>query len=247
MWRVRQLERWRATLDFSSSGQPSRDVTQLSADGLLFANAVELSDWSERRIQLIVCQDCGIEHCQPGGWLAARRAGTDVVLPPVFADMLEGESGRTEYAPPRYTTDRGVPFFDENTYPSLGRYGAEIPVAQDLPALTGTEFVRCLQWDAPVRVLGSFPDEVALRCDCLLAISEGDLAERVEALQATIHQLLAAEAVAFRPIPPGTTTRTFYLDGRGTPAWPAMAVDAAGTAYIQCEGRLAAPSAEERP
>jgi hypothetical protein len=107
MWSVRQLTSRRTTLDFSSSGQPSREVTQIFADGLLFANAAELSSWNEKRIQLIVCEACGIERCQPGGWLEPRLAGSDVIFAPAFSDMLAGESERTEYAPPPYVADSG--------------------------------------------------------------------------------------------------------------------------------------------
>jgi hypothetical protein len=243
MWRVRQLASRQAKPDFSSSGQASRQLTQVIADGILLANATELSSWNERRVQVIVCESCGVEHCQPGGWLAPRLAGLDVVFAPAFSDMIAGESERREYAPPAFVADRGVPLLDEDAYASFCKYAGELPLAKDLPVLSGADLVRCLQWEAPLRVLGSFPAPIALRRECLLAVSEGDLAETAEALDATIRQLAASESVAIRPILPGTTTRTFYLDGQGTLEWPVVAVDAAGTAYIQAAaGRIVVPS-----
>ena len=92
MWAVRDLGTRSATLDFSSSGQASRAVTQAVIDEIVFANAVELCSWDDTRVQVHVCEDCGIEHCASGGWLVSRNVGVGVAFVPAFDEMLSGRS-----------------------------------------------------------------------------------------------------------------------------------------------------------
>ncbi len=79
LWRVKRVEARQAVLDFSSSDLGQARVTQVVADGVVIANAREHTRWTERASQVQVCEECGVERCTPGGWVAARRAG-DVVL-----------------------------------------------------------------------------------------------------------------------------------------------------------------------
>src|SRR5437763_613424 len=79
---VRSVTSRRASLDFTSSEQGFRSVTQLVADGTVLVNATELCSWAPSRVQMIVCDHCGQDGCQPGGWLTMRNIGDAVALIP---------------------------------------------------------------------------------------------------------------------------------------------------------------------
>lgn len=220
MWRIDSFETRQVRLNFSSSGQPSRDVTQLVVGEIVFANAVELTDWRETdRLQLLVCESCGIEHCEPGGWLCPRSAGEYVVFIPAFPEMLGGESDRAEYAPPPYVSTKGIPVFDRGAYVALRERCSGLPAQERLPTLNGSDLVRALQWEAPMRALGRFPSSPEIRRDLVLAASDDDAATVVSELSRLLHEVGEMETVVLRPALANEKDVTLYLDGPSSPEW----------------------------
>lgn len=220
MWRIDSFESRRVRLDFSSSGQASPDVTQLVADDVVFANAVELTDWSEMaRLQVLICESCGFEHCEPGGWLCPRSAGGYVVFVPAFAAMLEGESESTEYGPPPYVTTKGIPLCDPAAYATLRERCAGLPAQEQLPRLNGIDLLRSLQWEAPMRVLGRFPVIPEVRRGLVLASSDGDAGVLVSRLSRLLNEVGEMNSVALRPALANERPVTLYLDGLAAPEW----------------------------
>lgn len=219
IWLATEITKHRVTLDFSSSEQPNPTVTQLVVDEALFANAVELTSWDEDRVQLLVCGQCGIVHCQPGGWVVPRKAGELVAFVPLFEAMLEDEEGRSEYAPPPFVVDRGVVTFPPGLYQSLQRVCEGLPDADDLEALSGEELIRSVQLNAPWRVLGRFPEPVQLRRDAIVAASDGDPQKLTDMLRKTVQDLMEAPAVRIVEADASLEPIVFYLEGPAAPEW----------------------------
>jgi hypothetical protein len=80
MWIPQVIRSGPAKLNFSSTGQNDQPVTQIYADDVMIANAVQLTDWDTERIQVLVCEACGIVHCEPGNWVTVRGAGNAAPL-----------------------------------------------------------------------------------------------------------------------------------------------------------------------
>ena len=74
MWKINSLEIKPAILDFSSSEQGKREVSRLLSDGIELINAIELVDWDSEDTQVLICEECGYVHCEPGGWVSFRRS-----------------------------------------------------------------------------------------------------------------------------------------------------------------------------
>jgi hypothetical protein len=229
---VPELSSRRLRLDFSSSGQASRDVTQVVIHGAVFANAVELTQWDDDPIQVIVCESCGIEGCEPGGWLAARTMGTCAVFVPAFDRMLEDEQGRSEYAPPKYVSTDGVPAFMPNVFAKLSALCWGLPALEQLRPLTGRDLVRALQWDAPLRCLGRFPEAPQLVRDAMLAASDGDPKDVSGELASLLASLMKVDAVELRPCEPDERVVSLFLDGPGCPEWPVLARSLGGQVLL---------------
>ena len=140
MWRIANFELRPATLDFTASEQGWRKVTQLFADGVQIINAVELVDWDAERVQFLICEQCGFEHCEPGGWVSVRRRDSSVfILPSTDYVLAEQDADRNEYSPPQYLKERGVAYFDRTTYETLRTQHPSFPAFETIRELNNRE------------------------------------------------------------------------------------------------------------
>lgn len=235
MWMVRDLQAGTATLDFSSSGGADHTVTQISVDGVMFANAAELSTWDGPHFQVRVCEECGIEHCTSGHWLVVRNVGVGVAFVPAFDAMLADEWAQKEYAPPFFAG--GMPIFSPADYATLRDWCVGLPPIDAVPDLTGNEVLRWLQWEAPAYALGTFPADVDLDQDLLLAVSDGDVSDAAALLTDAIERARGASRALLEPVPSTARALTLYLSASGTPAWTPLYV-------IDHQVRLAAPTTD---
>jgi hypothetical protein len=217
MWHVESIEHVPRVLDFSSSGQGLREVTTLIADGICIANAVSLLDFAniDERLQVHICENCGVTGCEPGGWITLRRLGSAILWVPCFEAMAADVAAAREYAPPTY--ERGLPIFGAVTYEALRRHIPEFPPIELVAPLRSRDAIRLLQWHAPGRVLGRFPDPPRLRREAVLASDLGELDRAVDALEATVAGAWENDR-PLREVENGNA-KCFYLDLPGTPAW----------------------------
>jgi hypothetical protein len=223
MWELPVLERRTAELDFSSAGLGRRQVARLVADSVVFANAIELTDWDGRDVQVVVCEQCGSVHCQPGGWLGPRRAGDYVVFAPDSRLLQSNEHDRNEYRPPEYVRDLGWPFTTRVGYKALRASMPSLPVHGELFALTRRDVVAICQWEAPAAVLGRPFERPLLRRDLLLA-ADGD----VEQLSAGLAECLESWAASEDPVvlERDATAPEIFVDVPRAPSWrPLASVD----------------------
>jgi hypothetical protein len=183
----------------------------------VFANAAEWCSWDGTCVQVHVCEECGTEHCASGGWLVPGNVGVGVAFVPAFNDMLAGRWEQEEYAPPYFA--RGMPVFVSDDYVRLRRWIDGLPPIEAVPVLTGGELLRCMQWDAPARVLGVFPADIQLDQDLLLAASEGEVSDAAAMLENAIRQTGGESRAWLTPSPPTARAVTLYLDTPGTPEW----------------------------
>jgi len=232
MWIPKEIRTSPHILDFSSSDQGMCDVQQLFVDGELFANAIGLTDWDDPdRFQVLVCEECGFEHCEPGGWLMARRSGDNVALLPCVNDMNDADDVQ-EYGPPQYLYRRGSLLFGFSTYDAFRRAGADLPSVTDLKPLVGSEALRWLQWLAPGGGLGRIGDATDLTPSDFLACSTGQLDDQLSLLKTVIRSLDKKQPIQLHDIGTGTEPIVFFLDDGSETPWPAM-VDIDGRMHLQ--------------
>ncbi len=217
MWQPLNLTTTRVALDFSSSFGSHFQATRLNADSERLTNAIELIDWSDDPIQVDVCEECGITHCKPGGWVTFRRCGQYVLVLPAFAAMVDNE---LEYSAPEFLLKRGPAVLTAQTFSSARSIAINLPPANELAPLTRHEAVRTFQWEAPGHVLGRFPAHPILDRALVLATDSGEPAERVERLNSLLTEMFASG----EPALPGaqSTAICLYLDLPGYPEWQAL-------------------------
>lgn len=108
MWTPKKVETRSVELDLSASGQGSRMVIQAICDDIVICNAIDLTEWAAKSVQVELCESCLVPGCSSGGRVAIRRVSDWVLLNPDFASMMESSDQSAECAPPRWMVKRGV-------------------------------------------------------------------------------------------------------------------------------------------
>ena len=235
MWRIRHVEAHDVELDFTSSGQRGARDMVLIADGHRLVNAARLLEYeaSRDRVQVEICEKCGLTHCAPGGWISLRRLEDDVFWLPAFAAMSTDDESM-EYRPPTYLSDARVAVLSERVYSSIRGHAPALPAPCDIEQLGSRDVVRLLQWEAPGRILGAFPDVPSLRHDMLIAVDQAGQNEHMTLLARLLDR---AWGKPLRVSPfAGLERPMFYLDQPGHPVWTPLVGSGAMWGFSLGEG-----------
>jgi hypothetical protein len=223
MWIVERVSAQAKELDFTHSGRGKHRTTAIIADGVELVNArdrIDLEDFEKDRLQLIVCEECGFVQCASGNWATVRRVGDGLALIPAFGSMARGSWERSEFAPPAFMALRGSPMFRGAAKEELVSL---MPWLRDLnlPSISAREMASLVQWEAPGRVLGAFPDPPRFSRDAFVAVDEGDLTWCLGNLEMLLRVAVDHDRVLnLRP----AQVRMFFLDLPGTPEWRPLAI-----------------------
>ena len=181
MWRIENPELRPAKLDFTSSEQGWRNVTQLFVDDVKLINAVELVAWDlTDDTQFLICEACGIEHCKQRDWVRVRRSDSMVLILPAFDYVwAECQEERLEYSPPRYLNEHGgVAYMDRARYETLPPQSSDFPSFEQIPQLNMREAALLFHLTAPAQVLGA-PPEIRVNKQIIVGASEGSPADHI--------------------------------------------------------------------
>ncbi len=199
LWRIRHLEIDRVQGTYSGP----KDMIEFVADGVVIFHAVPMTESAEL---------FGIIECN----VTPRVAGEFLVWFPSLERMVD------HLLIPAYVSERGIPVFDTSATATLRRL---IPALSKIPPLRSRELMWATQWTAPANLLGTFPDAVRARTEGVLAVSHGDLKERLRELTCFIERAIAANApVTLRELSASDERIEFYLDAPGHPTWSPLAM-----------------------
>lgn len=224
MWRIENPIIQKARLDFTSSGQGHRDVSRLLGGGIVLMNALELMEWGTDRTQLIICNECGIEGCALGGWVALRRTGDRIFMIPAFEEMEQDEESRTEYGPPPYLRADGVPYFDFADYEALAETGLGFPALDQIRPLEMREAMRLAQMEMPFRMFGDPPDiKLTSAKSLVVAASDGDPAQHLSTIDDILRTYYESrEAAVLRERRVEEEIISLFLDAAEFTDWEAL-------------------------
>lgn len=199
-------------------------MTQIFADDRLIANAVEYTDWDTERIQLLVCEQCGVVHCEHGNWVTLRASGDYVLFVPAFDDLAGADDMEwMEYQPPQFIERHGCIALGQREYAALRAIAGTLPARDTVTSLRSTEAARLIQWQAPGDVLGDRRADPSVRPEVILASSEGAAEEWTDIVERALHELLeSADPAPLVATEPGDVVIELYLDLAGFPSWKAL-------------------------
>ncbi len=223
MWRIEHPELRPATLDFTSSGQGWRKVTQLFADGIQLINALELVDWGMEDAQFLICEACGIEGCEQGGWVRIRRSDSMVLILPAFDYVwAEREEAKTEYSPPHFLKTHGVAYLEQSVYENLRLQHDSFPSFDAIQPLNMREATLIFHWEAPAQVLGP-PADVRVRHELIIGASEVDCVKQMEEVIQKQYQNDSPSVL--RPLSKSETPISIYIEASEFIDWKPMVFD----------------------
>lgn len=181
--------------EFERSDRVKRELTELVVDGCVLFNMLELTGVSNNRIQVVLCDHCGLERCQPGGWLAPRRWKDRVVLIPIPMGFNESELERYQYSAPDYVSRRGCPSFSVESWEVICDKSKYLLSLDDIAPLSNRDLVVTIQYFAPDAVLGLHGFEPTIDSDNFVAVSEGDLQSEISSLALLIKDVISSDSL----------------------------------------------------
>jgi hypothetical protein len=245
MWSIEDIEVRKVQLDFSSSGQRRRTVTEISTAGLCLFNAIDLVEVEPTATQVMVCDHCGFPHCSPGGWVAFRRIGDRAAWIPAWEEMEQTEWEMSEYRPPSILESRGPLIFGAQAWDRLRGLHGGLPDVHALRQINSREAARLCQWSAPGRVLGIFPAMPRIRREALAAVTQGDLTAEAECVDQCLRDYCErTQVMELVPEPLSVAPIEFWLDLPGTPGWKSFGHIAAKVCVLLGGGLALVPKGE---
>ena len=219
MWPVDDIELRDVQLDFGSSSGGHIRTQAIYAGDTCLVNAISFAELGNDPTQLMVCEACGTVQCQSGGWVHIRRIGNSVAFIPAFSEMLAGVFELTEFSPPPFTDSLGTPLFSTDLYEHLRICVPTFPEISNLQSITAADAVRLMQWHAPLRILGRFPDQPQIVRDTILAVSDGKLDDELDCVRRSLADNVNSSAKLSVAPQAGSIPIEFHLDGPGFPTW----------------------------
>lgn len=224
MWEIKNLTIQKTKLDFTSSEQGFLEVSQLIAEGVVLMNAIELMEFDEDIIQVLICDHCGTVGCQSGNWVSFRKSGNYILLIPAFEEMEDNWS-KTEYSPPKYFKKEGTPYFTFQVYESLIMEFSRFPRINEIKNLKMSEAMRLAQYKMPLRIFGE-PPEISLQRDkikYIVASSEGEPETHLQNIEEILRQNYKSSSSAKIRYPlPDEETIYLFIDIAEFTDWKAL-------------------------
>ena len=125
-----QLVTW--TPDFSSSGQRSPQWTEVRCHGEQLTNALNWVQWDDAPVQVVLCEECGVDGCAVGGYVHVSRHDDDVLWTAPHIDA-EDEFEAHQYTASEVVLRHGAVVIPVATWEAWRHRFANVPPASVLP------------------------------------------------------------------------------------------------------------------
>lgn len=223
MWRIEAIDTRPNVLEVYGWG-PSDFVRlethSLHADGIELSNDIAIFSEGESKVRVVLCH-CGSSGCGAGNWVCLRSLGNHVVWIPVFPsqesdpDSLSGDLSDT---PPDYVWERGIPLITPDAWDGLRQIRKDVISIQEIPRLSLSEAIRIVQVEDTHLILGRGGRPPELKVDSLIAVTQGDLKEEIDAVSEFIGFARDSQAPV-SPIERSGQPVEFHIDAPGFPSW----------------------------
>lgn len=222
MWTVFNFSTYKRQFDFSSSEQGKLTYTALKADDEILINMIELFESDDNStFQFIICENCGVTHCEPGNWLSIRKSGDFVLFIPAFNKILEADE-LNEYKPPNFFNTKGALILMSNQFQDLKHKVPAFANIRNLKTLSGFEAVSLYKWEAPHKMFGEYPNFKSLKADHILWTSELDGESISTIISDKLKTIATVNKAHLVPLDNLDEPVSIFLEGFTTVEWKAI-------------------------
>lgn len=180
---------------------------------------VELLESDEKlNFQFLICEHCGVTHCETGNWVSIRKSGNYILFIPAFDQMLE-TSDSDEYKPPNFLKTKGFLLLTVQEFENLKEKVPAFSKITELKYLSGLEAAFLYKWDAPQRMFGNFPDFKSFRNEHILWTNELDTVAVSIIILEKLKNMEPANTIQFIPLDNLDTSISIFLEGGQTVEW----------------------------
>lgn len=241
MWHIKNPEIRKSALDLTSSEQGHIEVSQVVFENSVLMNAVELMEFDEDLVQLIVCDHCGSVGCKSGDWVRFRKSGDFILLTPDFDRFNQDDWSVNEFAPPNFydksthNRKKGTPYFDLETYKTLRNSFPNFPSFEKIQNLKLSEAVRIAQQNIPFQLFGEPPKGSfnSAKKGLIVGASNGDANEYLQTIEAILRENYENDSLALiRKILPSEEIIYIFLDADEFIDWQALVKNTEGYLLI---------------
>jgi hypothetical protein len=226
------------------------EAVSLFFGNVCIANAVNLSNFEGERTQVLLCETCGHVGCGSVGWVHLRKIGQDVMwIAPRRLSAQDQHFDWQEFPPPYFASDVcGIPVFREAVYDELRGRLPWLPDRTLIQPIRACEALALLQAEAPFELLGRAPGVPQVRRDRVLAVSDGDMDQEMDVVDAFSSDHATCET-PLRPVEVDARYKPieFHLDAPGFPAWSGFCRLSAGIAIMLGSWRPLQLNSDDEP
>lgn len=189
-------------------------------------NSLEWVEWSDSPAQVVLCEACGVERCEPGGYAEIRRLGDFLLW---GAPWIDDPDDATEFAPSYALRKAGPILVPREEWNRWGETVASLPAFEQFGRCRRRDLVWA--WLNGSRVVSRsealrFPEAIAALEASVVTTENLDAAEAMSRVKTIVawaenHPLADVEETID---PWEGEVETLYSDGPGELDWPGLVV-----------------------
>jgi hypothetical protein len=232
MWTVSSISTKQRKFDFSSSEQGRPVYTSLIFDGEVVINMIELvGSGDDATYQFLICEDCGITHCEPGNWVSIRQGGDFIVFMPAYGSML-AEPTSNEYQPPYFFNTRGSVLLTETQFQEIQRMVPAFAEMDNISHLTGFEAACLYREEAPFHIFNKFPEFRQLTGNDIVEFDDTDNESITSVIENNLTEIAAANKIQIVKIASKDRPVSLTLKNNPQKGWKAFCETETGMELI---------------
>lgn len=224
MWTSTNFKTYKKEFDFTSSEQGKPTYTVLKINDTDFINMIERLDGeieADQIFQTILCNSCGIYHCESGNWIALRQLDDFIFFIPAFEE-LHGEQNQSEYAPPSWLKQKGSFWLTKVDFEKFKKLIPELDKQKSINRITKSELLALYKFDTPHKMFGDFPDFKPLRKNHILAVSELDNETVFDNIESKLKVLETSNDFEIKLLTENDNVISVFLDDNSMTEWKVL-------------------------
>ena len=226
MWQIKEISTYKKLYDFSSSGLGTRNLSVLEIDNHIFLNMIEMTDIQneEQYFQTMICEECGMQHCAKGNWVAIRSVDNYIFFIPIF-DLEYIDIDIEEYSPPLIMKEKGAFWLRNTNYTDLENLIPDLKSIQNINQLSKNELISLFKWEVPYYFYGNYPNFSDKKINIIRDYNDPDIKLILSILDRLLTQLENTKGFEIKELDANDKIFTLNFNIKQSKQWKVLALN----------------------